>query len=99
MPVKNRFADLHEDITAWRRDIHAHPELLFDTVRTAGVVADKLKEFGVDTVETGVAQNGVVGVIKGKNGGAGRVIGLRADMDALPILRIPASTMPRARPV
>ena len=86
MPVKNRFADLHEDITAWRRDIHAHPELLFDTVRTAGVVADKLKEFGVDTVETGVAQNGVVGVIKGKNGGAGRVIGLRADMDALPIL-------------
>ncbi len=85
MPVKNRFAELHDDITAWRRDIHTHPELLFDTHRTGALVADKLRAFGCDRVVTGMAKTGVVGVIHGKNGGAGRVIGLRADMDALPI--------------
>ncbi len=85
MPVKNRFAELLPEITAWRRDFHAHPELLFDVHRTAGKVADLLREFGVDEVVTGIGRTGVVGVIKGKTDAKGRVIGLRADMDALPI--------------
>jgi amidohydrolase len=86
MPIVNRIADLHGEITAWRRDIHAHPELLYDVHRTAGAVADKLKSFGCDEVVTGLGRTGVVGVIRGAKGaGGGRVIGLRADMDALPI--------------
>ncbi|MGE0564420.1 MAG: M20 aminoacylase family protein [Pseudolabrys sp.] len=85
MPIVNRVADLHKDITEWRRDIHAHPELLYDVHRTAGVVAEKLKAFGCDEVVTGIGRTGVVGVIKGKKPGKGKVIGLRADMDALPI--------------
>ncbi|MDJ0824532.1 MAG: M20 aminoacylase family protein [Rhodobacter sp.] len=86
MPVKNRFAELLPEITAWRRDLHQHPEILFDTHRTAGIVAEKLQEFGCDEVVTGIGRTGVVGVIRGKTDGAGRTIGLRADMDALPIL-------------
>ncbi|SEQ38654.1 M20 aminoacylase family protein [Thalassovita taeanensis] len=86
MPIKNRFAELLGEITAWRRDIHAHPELLFDTHRTSALVAEKLKEFGCDEVTTGIGRTGVVGVIKGKTTHSGKVIGLRADMDALPIL-------------
>jgi len=85
MPIVNRIADLHRDITAWRRDIHAHPELLYDVHRTAGSVADKLRQFGCDEVVTGIGRTGVVGVIRGRRGEGGRVIGLRADMDALPI--------------
>ncbi|MEL7014349.1 MAG: M20 aminoacylase family protein [Pseudomonadota bacterium] len=85
MPVKNRFAELHNDITAWRRDIHANPELLFDTHRTSALVAEKLKAFGCDDVVTGLGRTGVVGVIKGRDTGSGKVVGLRADMDALPI--------------
>ncbi|HEY1362435.1 MAG TPA: M20 aminoacylase family protein, partial [Xanthobacteraceae bacterium] len=85
MPIVNRIADLHADITAWRRDIHAHPELLYEVHRTAALVADKLKSFGCDEVVTGIGRTGVVGVIRGGKGGGGRVIGLRADMDALPI--------------
>ncbi len=86
MPIVNRIADLHGEITAWRRDIHAHPELLYDVHRTAATVADKLKSFGCDEVVTGIGRTGVVGVIRGSKGGASsRVIGLRADMDALPI--------------
>ena len=85
MPVKNRFAELHNDITAWRRDIHANPEILFETHRTAALVADKLREFGCDEVTTGIGRTGVVGVIRGKTDTSGKVIGLRADMDALPI--------------
>ncbi|WP_420567006.1 M20 aminoacylase family protein [Thalassovita sp.] len=85
MPVKNRFAELHAEITAWRRDLHEHPEIMFDTIRTAGVVADKLREFGCDDVIEGIGRTGVVGVIKGKQNDSGKVIGLRADMDALPI--------------
>jgi hippurate hydrolase len=86
MPIVNRIADLHGEITAWRRDIHAHPELLYDVHRTAATVADKLKSFGCDEVVTGIGRTGVVGVIRGGKGGqGGRVIGLRADMDALPI--------------
>ncbi|WP_300016673.1 M20 aminoacylase family protein [uncultured Roseobacter sp.] len=86
MPVKNRFAELHDEITEWRRDLHAHPELLFDTHRTAALVAEKLAAFGCDEVVPGIGRTGVVGVIKGKSDTSGKVIGLRADMDALPIL-------------
>ncbi|HEV7276989.1 MAG TPA: M20 aminoacylase family protein [Devosiaceae bacterium] len=83
MPVINRIADFHADITAWRRDLHAHPELQYDVHRTAGKVAELLRGFGIDEVVTGIGRTGVVGVIRGR--GPGRVIGLRADMDALPI--------------
>src|SRR6202012_3430527 len=88
MPIVNRVADLHPEIQAWRRDIHQHPELLYDVHRTAAFVADRLREFGCDEVATGLGHTGVVGVIKGrKPAGAGDIkgIGLRADMDALPI--------------
>jgi hippurate hydrolase len=85
MPVVNRFADLHAEITAWRRDIHAHPELQFDVHRTAGLVARKLREFGCDEVAEGIGRTGVVGVIRGRETGSGRVVAMRADMDALPI--------------
>ena len=88
MPIVNRVADLQPDIQAWRRDIHQNPELLYDVHRTAAFVADRLREFGCDEVATGLGRTGVVGVIKGrKPAGKGdlKVIGLRADMDALPI--------------
>ncbi|KPP85643.1 MAG: hippurate hydrolase [Rhodobacteraceae bacterium HLUCCO07] len=85
MPVKNRFAELHGEITEWRRDIHQHPEILFDTHRTSALVAEKLREFGCDEVVEGIGRTGVVGVIRGKSDKSGRVIGLRADMDALPM--------------
>jgi amidohydrolase len=85
MPIINRVADFADEIASWRRDFHAHPELLFDVHRTAGIVADKLKQFGCDEVVTGIGRTGVVGVIRGRGAESGRVIGLRADMDALPI--------------
>jgi hippurate hydrolase len=88
MPIVNRVADLQSDITGWRRDLHAHPELMYDVHRTAAFVADRLREFGCDEVATGLGRTGVVGVIKGRkrvNGGDLKAIGLRADMDALPI--------------
>lgn len=88
MPIVNRVADLQPDIMGWRRDLHAHPELLYDVHRTAAFVADRLREFGCDEVVTGMGRTGVVGVIKGrKKSGGGDIkgIGLRADMDALPI--------------
>lgn len=85
MPIRNRFAELHDEITAWRRDFHEHPEILYEVHRTADIVADKLREFGCDEVVEGIGRTGVVGVIKGKSDTSGRVLGLRADMDALPI--------------
>ena len=85
MPIVNRVADLHADITEWRHDLHMHPELQYDVHRTAGSVAEKLKAFGCDEVVTGLGRTGVVGVIRGKKGASGKTIGLRADMDALPI--------------
>ena len=85
MPIVNRVADLHADITEWRRDLHMHPELQYDVHRTAGSVAEKLKAFGCDEVVTGLGRTGVVGVIRGKKGVSDKTIGLRADMDALPI--------------
>ena len=87
MPIVNRVADLLPEIAAWRQDIHAHPELMFDVHRTAGVVAEKLKSFGCDEVVAGIGRTGVVGVIRGAKPG-NRTIGLRADMDALPINEI-----------
>jgi len=84
MPIINRVADLAGEIAEWRHDLHAHPELLYDVTRTAGSVAEKLREFGCDEIVTGIGRTGVVGVINGRKG-AGRTIGLRADMDALPI--------------
>ena len=85
MPIKNRLAEMHDEITAWRHDLHEHPEILFDTHRTASVVADKLRAFGCDEVVEGIGRTGVVGVIHGRKTGSGKVIGLRADMDALPM--------------
>jgi len=85
MPVKNRFAELLPEITGWRQDIHAHPEILFETHRTSALVAEKLRSFGCDEVVEGIGRTGVVGVIKGRTTASGRTVGLRADMDALPI--------------
>ena len=85
MPPKNRFAEMQPEIAAWRRDLHQHPEILFEVHRTAGVVERKLREFGCDEVVTGLGRTGVVGVIRGRQTASGRTIGLRADMDALPI--------------
>jgi amidohydrolase len=85
MPVKNRFAEMLPEITAWRHDLHAHPEILFETHRTSAFVAEKLKEFGCNEVVTGIGRTGVVAVIEGKRNTSGKVIGLRADMDALPM--------------
>jgi len=85
MPIINSLTAMQAEITAWRQDFHRNPELGFDTHRTAGIVADKLREFGCDLVRTGIGRTGVVGVIKGRLNKSGKVIGLRADMDALPI--------------
>src|SRR5258707_10886142 len=86
MPIINRVADFHDDIKAWRRDFHAHPELLYDVHRTAASVAEKLNAFGCDEVVPGIGRTGVVGVIKGNRpGGTRKAIGLRPDMDALPL--------------
>ena len=84
MPILNRIADRSDEIAAWRRHLHAHPELQYDTHMTAAFVADRLRAFGVDAVVTGIGRTGVVAVIRGERG-AGRTIALRADMDALPI--------------
>ena len=85
MPIVNRVAAMHQEITAWRRDLHAHPEIGFEVHRTAAIVAEKLKAFGCDAVVPGIGKTGVVGIIKGRKTGSAKVVGLRADMDALPI--------------
>jgi amidohydrolase len=85
MPVINRVAAMQDEIAQWRRDIHENPEILYEVHRTAGVVVDKLKAFGCDEVVPGIGRTGVVGVIKGRKSGSGKVLGLRADMDALPM--------------
>jgi len=84
MPVINRIADFATDMKTWRRYLHMHPELELDTENTAAFVVERLREFGVDSIETGIAKNGLVAIIKGQ--GDGPTIGLRADMDALPII-------------
>ena len=85
MTIHPRIEAMSGEIAEWRRDFHRNPELLFDVHRTAQVVAEKLKSFGCDEVVTGIGQTGVVAVIRGKRQGSGKVVGLRADMDALPI--------------
>ncbi len=85
MPVKNRFAELLPEITEWRRDLHENPEILYETHRTSTIVAEKLQSFGCDEVVIGIGRTGVVAIINGKSNASGKVIGLRADMDALPI--------------
>src|SRR6056300_1406179 len=85
MAFKNAVAELQPEIAAWRQALHSDPELLFETHRTAAFMAQKLRGFGVDEVVTGLGRTGVVGVIRGARQTSGRVIGLRADMDALPI--------------
>ena len=98
MPIKNRFAQTHAEITGWRRHLHTIPELQFDVHQTAAFVEDKLRSFGITDITTGIGQTGVVAVIEGKTNTSGRAIGLRADMDALPIAEatgLPyASTIP-----
>jgi metal-dependent amidase/aminoacylase/carboxypeptidase family protein len=88
MPIINRVADLADEITLWRRDMHENPELQYDVHRAAGIVTEKLKAFGCDEVVPGVGKTGVVGVIHGSKRESGHVLGLRADMDALPIEEI-----------
>ncbi|HEU4532578.1 MAG TPA: amidohydrolase, partial [Polyangiaceae bacterium] len=82
MPVLPRVRELHDEMRAWRRDLHAHPELGFEERRTAALVAERLRAFGLE-VHEGVGRTGVVGVLRA--GASGRSIGLRADMDALPM--------------
>ena len=84
MPIKNRFAEMLPEIMGWRHHLHENPELLYEVHETAAFVAARLREFGVDQVVTGVGRTGVVGIIRGR-GTSTRAIGLRADMDALPI--------------
>lgn len=85
MSIDPKITALQDEVTGWRRDFHMHPELLYDVHRTAGSVAELLRTFGVDEVQTGIGQTGVVGVIRGKTNKSGKVVALRADMDALPI--------------
>ena len=85
MPIINSVAAMQDEVATWRRDLHEHPEILYEVHRTAGVVAEKLKAFGCDEVVPGIGRTGVVGIIKGRKGTSGKVIGMRADMDALPM--------------
>jgi amidohydrolase len=96
MPVLNRIADYSDEMKGWRRHLHAHPELKFDCHNTAAFIAARLTEIGVDEIHQGIATTGIVAIINGQ--GAGPTIGLRADMDALPIAEVTgaahASTIP-----
>ena len=85
MPIKNRFAEMHAEITGWRRHLHQYPELQFDVHETVKFVEEKLRSFGITDITTGIGQTGLVAVIEGRTNASGRTIGLRADMDALPI--------------
>ena len=85
MPIKNRFAEMQEEITVWRRHLHENPELMYEVHQTAAFVKEQLQSFGITDVTPGIGKTGVVAVIEGKTNTSGRVIGLRADMDALPI--------------
>lgn len=85
MPVENWVSRQLDELVEFRRDLHRNPELLYDVERTATKVAEALRAAGVDEVVTGLGRTGVVGVIRGKTDTRGRMIGLRADMDALPI--------------
>ncbi|KXF74770.1 amidohydrolase [Paramesorhizobium deserti] len=84
MPILPKIAEYAEELTAIRRDFHEHPEIGFEEVRTSGIVTELLRKWGIDEVHTGLGKTGVIGVIKGRKEGA-RMVGLRADMDALPM--------------
>ena len=96
MPVLNRIAAYAPEMKGWRRHLHANPELSYDCHQTAAFIADRLREIGVDELHEGIAKTGIVAIIIGQ--GAGDTIGLRADMDALPIIETTgadyASTVP-----
>ncbi|GGH47117.1 amidohydrolase [Frigidibacter albus] len=96
MPVLNRIADYAPQMTAWRRHLHQHPELGFECHETAAFIVERLREIGVDEIHEGIGRTGVVAIINGS--GAGPTVGLRADMDALPIVEATgkpyASTVP-----
>ncbi len=96
MPIVNRIAAYADEMKGWRRHLHAHPELSLDCFETAAFIEARLREIGVDEIHTGIAKTGIVAIINGQ--GAGQTIGLRADMDALPIQEITgaeyASTIP-----
>ena len=94
MPPIDRIAAFHDEMTAWRRDIHAHPELGFEETRTSDLVAAKLEEFGIE-VTRGIGKTGLVGRLR--VGNSPRAIGLRADMDCLRRSSRPTSS-PIARP-
>ena len=83
MPIINRIADYFDEMQAWRHHMHSHPELGFDCFETAKFVKSKLEQFGVDKIYTEIARTGIVAIISGKS--TGKTIGLRADMDALPL--------------
>jgi amidohydrolase len=87
MPLLNRAIEMQEEVSRWRRHLHENPELMFDVHETATFVADKLRSFGVDEVATGIGRTGVVGIIHGRHG-EGQTVGLRSDMDALPLNEI-----------
>jgi len=87
MPILNRAAELQREVSEWRRYLHENPEILYEVENTASFVEQKLREFGVDEIVPGIGRTGVVGIIRGKGPG-GRTIGLRADMDALPLTEI-----------
>ncbi len=85
MPIDQAIQELVPDAQTWRREIHQNPELLYDVEQTAKYVADRLSGFGCDEVTRSIGRTGVVGVIRGAKGSGSRSVGLRADMDALPI--------------
>ena len=85
MPIKNRLAEMQDEIAGWRRHLHTIPELQFDLPQTTAFVEDRLREMGITDITPGIGRSGIVAVIEGKTNRSGKVIGLRADMDALPI--------------
>lgn len=89
MTVMPEIKGFESDLKVIFEDLHAHPEIGFEETRTAAIVAEKLKEYGVDEVHSGIGGTGVVGLIRGRQTG-NRCIGLRADMDALPIEEVTA---------
>ena len=86
MPVINRIANFHSDMTGWRHELHAHPETAYEEVWTGNFIAKKLASFGIE-VSRGLGKTGVVGILKGQ-GNRAQAIGLRADMDALPMVEM-----------
>ena len=87
MPLLNRAIEMQDEVSGWRRHLHQNPELMFDVHETARFVTDKLRQFGCDVVETGIGRTGVVGIIRGRHG-EGQTVGLRSDMDALPLTEV-----------